>query len=225
MLLFVLSAFAGVLGLSASSPALLRVDGESVPTMGTGPAWMELAPDRLHVIEARTTSDRPLATIELATPADIEVQVEWRGRNFAVTGIRAARPESVAAARGAGMGTIILQLGAPPMSAAPAPTPTPTQDPPPPVYTGPVVVELLPKDTEWSNVWIDGEKVAEFRVGDTKKSISLAPGPHRVEVRDFMETDTWVTGTLLVAAPGPMKFGFKEGQAEVYTDPKAWTVR
>jgi len=217
-------AFAGSLGLSASSPAVLRVDGETVPLFDAGPAWLELSPDQLHVIEARTTSDRPIATLELMTPDGIEVRVEWRGRSFAVTGITATSPSAVSVHAGAGgvavdVGALVGSRGTQIRLDPGQPLPPVA---PPPVAAGPVVVELLPKGTDWCNVWIDGEKVAEFRVGDTKKLVSLSPGVHTVEVRDFMESDVWLKGQLVVSGPGPVKFGFEEGLGEVYTDPAAW---
>ncbi len=225
MLLFLSVALAGVLGVSTSSPAMIRVDGESLPMLDGNPAWMELAPDRLHVVEARTTSDRPIAILELMTPEGIEILVEWRGRNFAVTGIRAVTPQGVPGAPGRGAGVTVQIAGMPGLSVAVSGGETPPAPAPTPVSTAPVVVELMPRNTEWSNVWIDGEKVAEFRVGDGKKNVVLSPGPHRVEVRDFMEDETWVIGTLYVTGPGPMKFAFAEDGAEVYNHPEAWTLR
>ncbi len=226
MLLLLPIALAGVLGVSTSSPAMIRVDGESLPMLDGNPAWMELAPDRLHVIEARTTSDRPIANLELMTPDGIEVLVEWRGRNFAITEIRAVAP--VAGGTGTRMqsGGVTVQIGGMPgLSVSVSDTGSSPAPALPPVSTAPVVVELIPRNTEWSNVWIDGEKVAEFRVGDAKKNVVLTPGPHRVEVRDFMEDETWVIGTIYVTAPGPMKLSFSEEGAEVLNRPEAWALR
>lgn len=225
MLLLLSAAFAGVLGVSTSSPATIRVDGESLPMLDGTPAWMELAPDRLHVIEARTTSDRPIANLEIMTPDGIEVLVEWRGRNFAVTGIRPVGTDRASSARVQAGGVVVQIAGMPGLSVSVDGGAAPPAPAAPPASMAPVVVELLPRNTEWSNVWIDGEKVAEFRVGDTKKSVTLSPGPHRVEVRDFMEDETWLAGTLYVSGPGPMKFGFAESGAEVFNNPGAWTTR
>ncbi len=233
-LAFVSTALAGVLGLTTTSSTVLRVDGETVPFVDGDVAWLELSGDRLHVIEARTSSDRPLGTIEVKTPDGMEVQVEWRGKSFAVTNIRAARADAPVARTTAppaapnGPGTVVLNIGVPGMSTTMSVTdPTGYPPPPPPatrtvVSTAPVVVELLPMDSEWCNVWIDGERVAEFRNSTGKKSVTLTPGPHKVEVKDFMENETWLSGTLTVTGPGPMKLGFKQGVAEVYNAPGAW---
>ena len=128
-------------------------------------------------------------------------------------------------APGRGGGVTVQIAGMPGLSVAVSGSEGPPAPAPAPISAAPVVVELIPRNTEWSNVWIDGEKVAEFRVGDGKKNVVLIPGPHRVEVRDFMEDETWIIGTLYVTGPGPMKFGFSEAGAEVYTHPEAWTLR
>jgi hypothetical protein len=100
--------------------------------------------------------------------------------------------------------------------------------PPMPASMAPVTaqrsVELLRQDDTWANVFVDGELVAEFRVGDQKQTITLAPGPHRLEVRDFMNGTTWASGTLEVrASADPLKVGFAKGRRPVvYNDPKAF---
>lgn len=211
-------ASAGVLGVTLTAPGSLRVDGEMIPMIDAGPAWLELSGNELHVIEARTTSDRPIAKLEVATPDGYEITVEWRGFNFAVTGVRTARPETIARAHSSSNGTIILQFGTSPAGRGADALPAPL-----PIATAPVAVEFLPKDTEWANLWVDGEKVAEFRVGATRQVVTLGPGTHKVEVHDFMEDEVLQSGTLIVSGPGPMKVGVGGTGVEVYTDPTAWT--
>lgn len=207
-------ALAGTLGVSAPSSVQIRVDGEMVPLLAVDQAWLQVADDRLHVLEAESPGGKPLGTLELAVPEGFEVEVEWRGRNFAVTRIAPAPARGRPGVGLVGMPSVVI-VTAPP-GAPPAPEA--------PVAAAPVTVELIRTDSEWANVYVDGEKVAEFRVGDTRKVLSLVPGPHTVEVRDFMDDDTRVRGVLTVAGPGPMKVGFdSRGQVQTYTAPGAWT--
>lgn len=208
-------AFAGTLGVSAPSSVQIRVDGEVVPIIAVDRAWLQVAGDRVHVIEAESSGGKPLGTLELAVPEGLEVELEWRGRNFAVTRIAPAPARGRPGVSLPGMPSVVI-VTAPPGSPAPLSAE-------PAVIAGPVVVELIRTDSEWANVYVDGEKLAEFRVGDTKKVFSLPPGPHVIEVRDFMDDDTRVRGVLTVTGPGPMKVGFdSKGRVETYTSPGAW---
>ncbi|HNC97825.1 MAG TPA: hypothetical protein PKW90_16975, partial [Myxococcota bacterium] len=102
------------------------------------------------------------------------------------------------------------------------PTPPTPLPPPPPPRTAPVNVEFLSTDGEWSNVYIDGEKVAEFR-NSRKLTTTLVPGIHAIEVRDFMENEVWYKGKIHVdGSVDPLKIGITKGtKPEVYNDPNA----
>lgn len=88
----------------------------------------------------------------------------------------------------------------------------------------PRAVRLLRQDDAWANVFVDGQLVAEFRVGDQEKVVPLLPGPHTVEIRDFMNKVSWARGVLTVrAGDGALHVGFGEARrVEVYNDPEAW---
>lgn len=207
-------AFAGTLGVTAPSSTVVLVDGEMVPLLAADRAWLQLGGDRLHVVEAQTTAGRPLGTLELVVPDGLEVEVEWRGRSWAVTRIapgRAPPPPDRVALPNQPAAIIVVQA---PTAAAAAPAPA-----------APVVVELVRTGTDWMNVYVDGEKVAEFRNTETRKQLTLPPGPHRLEIKDFMEDEVKAVGTLTVTGPGPMKVGFDgKGRVDPYTHPGAWAA-
>lgn len=108
-------------------------------------------------------------------------------------------------------------------SAEPAKPPAP-EPPKPPVSTEPVTVTFVLKDSfDLSNVYVDGKRVAEFRTNDKEKSVTLSPGVHTVEFREFTEFETWAKGTLLVTPGDPIRVGFDEESVEVYNRQGAWT--
>lgn len=249
MLLLLSTALAGTLGVSASAPALLYVDGQPVPVaQGAAPVWLELAGGGAHVIEARTTSDRPITTFDLVVPDGLELQVEYRDRHFALIGARAVQGPAMVVVPGVNVrvgpggssvnagGASVYVGGVGPGGLGPAPSVLvgPTAPPPvAPVATGsggaaptstvPVPVEFRSVDGEWADVYVDGKKEAEFRVNTGSVMIPLVPGTHKVEIRDFMGKKVWDSGYLEVV-PGPtMKLGFGENAGvEVYTHPELW---
>jgi hypothetical protein len=78
-------------------------------------------------------------------------------------------------------------------------------------------------DEEWANVYIDGARVWEIRAMDTEKSITLSTGEHTLEVKDFMENETWCKGRLLVDGHTDLIIGITEGRpVEVYNDSNAF---
>lgn len=108
-------------------------------------------------------------------------------------------------------------------SAEPAKPPAP-EPPKPPVSTEPVTVTFVLKDSfDLSNVYVDGKRVAEFRTNDKEKSVTLSPGVHTIEIREFTEFETWAKGTLLVTPGDPIRVGFDEESVEVYNRQGAWT--
>lgn len=107
----------------------------------------------------------------------------------------------------------------------PPPPPVVVVEPPKPE---PVQVVFSLKDSfDMSNVYVDGQRVVEFRTGDTSKTVTLMSGIHTVEIKSFTEFDTWFKGTLVVTPGEPMKVGFAEDEAfEVYNRPAgAWTPK
>ena len=82
-------------------------------------------------------------------------------------------------------------------------------------------MEFISTDGEWSNIYVDGELVLEFR-NQGKQSIRLTPGIHHVEIKDFMDREVWASGTLSVGAVDPLKIGFaKKAAPQSYNDPAA----
>lgn len=226
LLLLASLAHAGPLGVSTRVDAVLYVDGRPIDARpGAGPAWLELSATTPHLVEARTTSNRPIATLSVVTPDEVELEIEYQDRQFAVVGARplgAASPVgSVRAQVGGFVGgpTIVVDLGvgpAAPATRAPAPTAA---------KYDPVQVELLPLDGQWANVWIDGEKVGEFRVSSPMQTVSLPAGRHKVVVQDFMDREVYASGYLELGAVSPLRLGFDADGVEVYNDAKAWTTQ
>jgi hypothetical protein len=78
-------------------------------------------------------------------------------------------------------------------------------------------------DGEWGSVYVDGKKVWEIRAGAQEKAITLSTGEHTVEIKDFMENETWCKGRLVVDGRTDLVVGLAEGQQpEVYNDSRAW---
>lgn len=91
---------------------------------------------------------------------------------------------------------------------------------------GPGSLELVVEDRQWCNVWIDGEQRAEIR-GAYKASLAqLAPGEHRLVVKDFMNKKSLVEGTLYVRPGAALKAGVRvqQGRLEVYNDSGAFRL-
>ncbi len=127
---------------------------------------------------------------------------------------------------GAGLGgvSVVVVEG----TTSPPKAPPPPAPPPPPAAPQAVQVSFSLKDSfDMSNVYVDGQRVAEFRTGDQSKTITLMSGPHTVEIKSFTEFDTWFKGTLLVTPGDTMKIGYAEDEAlEVYNRPSgAWVPK
>jgi hypothetical protein len=227
------AALAGSLGLTVSRDSALYLDGRPVAAGRDGlPTWTEVSADGPHVVESRTLDGRTmLNSLSVVVPEEIELVVDARGRDLAITSIRSTAPPrgpvglavSVGPANTTITGTTsrtTTTVLAVPAVVTPAPPP-PSIAPPPPVATVAVDVEFLRTDTEWADLYVDGQKVAEFRVSESKKLVKLTPGLHKVEIRAFMSDSPYVSGHLTVAGPG-MKVGFSEKGVEVYNIPQAW---
>lgn len=111
--------------------------------------------------------------------------------------------------------------------ATPAAIPVPTPAPAAPVTAGPVDVVFVLKDTmDMCNVYVDGARVADFRTGDAEKHVTLNPGTHTIEIRDFTEFETWHKGVLTVSGTDAMRVGFSEdAPVEVYNRSGAWSAK
>lgn len=226
LLLLASFAHAGTLGVSTRVDAVMYVDGRPIDARpGSGPAWLELDATGTHLVEARTSSNRPIAALSVVTPDGVELVVEYQDRQFAVTSVRATPGARAQVGPPGTPTTIIVDVnGAPPR---PPRLPEEEKPAPKPVAAryDPVSVELLPLDGQWANVWIDGEKVGEFRVNAPKKVITLAAGRHKVVVQDFMDNEVYASGYLELGAVSPVRIGFDDDGVEVYNDPKAWSSR
>ena len=78
-------------------------------------------------------------------------------------------------------------------------------------------------DEEWANVYIDGAKVWEIRAMDEEKTVTVTTGEHVLEVKDFMENNTWCKGRLIVDGYTDLIIGItKEKPVEVYNDSDAF---
>lgn len=248
ILLLSAAAFAGSLGLTASRDVNVFLDGRAVNASRTAvPAWLEVEGGGSHVLEARSLDGRTtFAALPLVVPDGIELAVGVKPQGFEILAIRSLAPmpppgpmsaslsvtagPDGASVRGPG---ISVQAGVTGVGVATGPanlnnpavavntTPPPPMPPPPPAATGPVDVSFLRTDTEWGDLYIDGKKVAEYRVGGDERMVKLTPGTHKVEWRAFMGDEVYAVGHLMVAGPG-MKVGLSEEGVEVYNIPSAW---
>ncbi|HND32194.1 MAG TPA: hypothetical protein PLA94_19455 [Myxococcota bacterium] len=213
------------------NPVVIWVDGRIVesPDVGNQIVAEGLNPGR-HLIEARTALGRPLASTSVSlTDRSSDANFYYEDGSFSP--YDAGRPptgpgwnSSVGVIVPGGGGLVVVTGGSTgnyPGTSEPPTPPTPLPPPPPP-RTAPVNVEFLSTDGEWSNVYIDGEKVAEFR-NSRKLTTTLVPGIHAIEVRDFMENEVWYKGKIHVdGSVDPLKIGITKGtKPEVYNDPNA----
>lgn len=91
-----------------------------------------------------------------------------------------------------------------------------------PVGTG-AVITLVSRERSWSNVWMDGQLLWEYRGKSQRIRIHLPAGPHQLEFKDFQDRNTWAAGTLQTAphAPVEIRFGMSTG-AQAFETPDAW---
>lgn len=249
ILLLSAAAFAGSLGLTASRDVNVFLDGRAVNASRTAvPAWVEVDGGAPHVIEARSLDGRTVfGSLPLVVPDGIELAVGVKPQGFEILAVRSlAPPPPMAGPVGASLSVtagpdgasvkgpgISVQAGVTGVGVATGPanvnapgmtvttSPPPPMPPPPPAATGPVDVSFLRTDTEWGDLYVDGKKVAEYRVGNDERMVKLTPGAHKVEWRAFMGDEVFAVGHLMVAGPG-MKVGLSEGGVEVYNIPSAW---
>jgi hypothetical protein len=89
-----------------------------------------------------------------------------------------------------------------------------------------VTVDILAQDGAWANVYVDGALAGELRNTPRALTLHLRPGPHRVEIRDFLDTATIVRGILTVPAATRtegVRLAFtRDRPAEVYGDDGGW---
>jgi hypothetical protein len=88
-------------------------------------------------------------------------------------------------------------------------------------------VEIVATDGAWANVYVDGRLAGELRNTPRALALRLRPGPHRIEVRDFLDTTTLVRGVLTLPADAartnPVRLSFtRDRPVEVYGADGAW---
>ena len=214
LLLLLGTAQAAQLTVTLQSPVALWVDQAVVESPITGNRVVVEVPAGRHVLEARTSLGRPLAQLVLDVHHAAEARIQYKDRVFTVTALQGG---------GAIVGGGLLDPGPErPASAAP-----PVADAPVAVASAPVQVQFSTLDGAWANVYVDGTVIGEFRNRPQSLTVSIDPGAHRVEIKDFMNTETWVLGTLTVprSFDGTLKLGFGKGRAlEVYNAPGAWVA-
>jgi hypothetical protein len=208
------TAQAAQLTVILQSPVALWVDQAVVESPLTGNRVVVEVPAGRHVLEARTSLGRPLANLIVDVQHATEARVQYKDRVFTVTALQGG---------GAIVGGGWLDPGPErPASAAP-----PVADAPVAVVSAPVQVQFATLDAAWANVYVDGTVVGEFRNRPQSLTVPVEVGAHRVEIKDFMNTETWVLGVLTVPRgfEGSLKLGFAKGRAlEVYNAPGVWVA-
>jgi hypothetical protein len=105
--------------------------------------------------------------------------------------------------------------------AAPPPPPQATRPPPPPLPAS-VRLVLRSLDGEWADVVVDGKVVAEFRNQD-EVIVTIKPGKHQIEVREFMDDTPYTTGRLDTGYASEITFGLREGERMTCYDHDGYT--
>lgn len=86
-----------------------------------------------------------------------------------------------------------------------------------------VLVELVARNNEWGNVWIDGKNVFSPQNFNRRQTVYLCPGGYRVIITGVSQSDIWASGYLDVGRTNVLIIAFsKKGIIEVKGDPKAW---
>ena len=207
------TAQAAQLTVILQSPVALWVDQAVVESPLTGNRVVVDVPPGRHVLEARTSLGRPLANLVLDVQHATEARVQYKDRVFTVTALQ-------------GGGAIVGGGWLDPGPERPAATP-PVAEAAVVVASAPVQVQFATLDGTWADVYVDGTVVGEFRNRPQSWVVPLEPGPHRVEIKDFMNTETWALGVLTVPRgfEGSLKLGFAKGRAlEVYNAPGVWVA-
>ena len=81
---------------------------------------------------------------------------------------------------------------------------------------------VLTDSMDMSNVYVDGRMVHEFRMSNDTTSLSLSPGLHTLEIKDFTEFDVWHRGQIRIDPGTTARVGFSQERFEVYGDRSAW---
>ncbi len=207
------TAQAAQLTVILQSPVALWVDQAVVESPLTGNRVVVDVPAGRHVLEARTSLGRPLANLVLDVQHATEARVQYKDRVFTVTALQ-------------GGGAIVGGGWLDPGPERPVATP-PGVEAPVAVASAPVQVQFATLDGAWANVYVDGTVVGEFRNRPQSLTVPVEVGAHRVEIKDFMNTETWVLGVLTVPRgfEGTLKLGFAKGRAlEVYNAPGVWVA-
>lgn len=84
-----------------------------------------------------------------------------------------------------------------------------------------VSLVLRSTDGEWADVLVDGKVVAEFRNQD-EKTVTITPGLHTIEVREFMEDSPYARGRLDTGCGARVTLGIAEGQPVTAYDTDGW---
>lgn len=108
-----------------------------------------------------------------------------------------------------------------PTVTAPPPPPQATRPPPPPLPAS-VKLVLRSLDGEWADVVVDGKVVAEFRNQD-EVIVTIKPGKHQIEVREFMDDTPYTTGRLDTGYASEITFGLREGERMTCYDHDGYT--
>lgn len=239
----------GVYAVEVATPEGARIGEAQVAVTAELPGALVLRGAALdRMVSARATAGEGRLLVVAPLSSTGQLQVELDGKAWPAGAARSAQPVPAGARMlrlrvdGAtrfegtidvlpGMSTVCLlsaalrcelQSGGV-TSAEPAKPPAP-EPPKPPLSTEPVTVTFVLKDSfDLSNVYVDGKRVAEFRTNDKEKSVTLSPGVHTIEIREFTEFETWAKGTLLVTPGDPIRVGFDEESVEVYNRQGAWT--
>lgn len=97
----------------------------------------------------------------------------------------------------------------------------PEAEPEPPPTGSAASVTLANRTGSWANVSFDGE-VFEFR-GERERAIELGSGVHRVEFREFRDTQVWWSGELWVFPDDHLELQFSQAAAPAVPGrPDAW---
>ena len=93
------------------------------------------------------------------------------------------------------------------------------------VVTGaPGQLQIVSRGSSWSNAFVDGALVHEFRGEETSIIIDLLSGTHEIQFRDFQNKEDWGHGTVVVYPDFVVELHFGMPEAPLALNRReAWT--
>jgi len=244
-LLLPAQAGTGALVIRSEDPVVVAVDGMLVPFAEDSLVATAVGVSGRHQVSFHNAWGRQIASHVVEVPEDFEVRCRWQRETLncyeavphqASSGVGHGSRKGERPPRGTEATqtttTTIGMGGMPTFGVVVTETTTvgttePTFEDLEPVAEPAVVVpdqvELIVRSTdrEWADVLVDGKVVMEFR-GAPEHQVTITPGLHTIEVREFMEDDDYASGRLDTGYASRVTLGITENRPITCYDHDGW---